>query len=145
MHAPMTSISRALYLSSAVLSPCPEPSSQHEGSHIKAALGSTCTDETPSHSGRLTPHSATLNTFHFITAPLGKKKKREQRRCCLKGTSCLICRRSHVSKIGALCLMMPLWRPNFSWLHLRPAEVLAKAIVINVEGDPGFNCATIKM
>lgn len=102
LHAPVTSISHALYLSSAVLFPCPEPSSLHESSHIKALLSSTCTDETPSRSGRLTPHSRTLNTFHFITAPPGerereeKKKKQESRHCCLKGTSYLLFRCTYV-------------------------------------------------
>lgn len=84
LHAPVTSISHALYLSSAVLFLCPEPSSLHESSHIKALLSSTCTDETPSRSGRLTPHSRTLNTFHFITTPPGERereKKRDSRRC----------------------------------------------------------------
>lgn len=100
-HAPVTSISHALYLSSAVLFPCPEPGSLHESSHIKALLSFTCTDETPSRSGRLTPHSRTLNTFRFITALPGeeKKKERESRRCCLKGTSYLLCCCTNVFKL----------------------------------------------
>lgn len=88
LHAPVTSISHALYLSSAVLFPCPEPSSLHESSHIKALLSSTCTDETPSRSGRLTPHSRTLNTFHFITAPPGERE-REKKKNESRGTAVL--------------------------------------------------------
>ena len=54
---------------------CPKPCSLHESSHIKASLSSTRTDETPSHSGRLTPVSCTLDTLHFITTLLGKKSR----------------------------------------------------------------------
>lgn len=103
---------------------CPKPCSLHESSHIKASLSSTRTDETPSHSGRLTPHSCTLDTFHFITTPLEEKKKK--RCCCLKGTSYLLF-------FALVC--------SLTWPHSHTrARALAASLSNNVTGRKIMIC-----